>query len=146
MSPLHEGIRVIEFEHRVVIVTGAGRGLGRLYALELTRRGAAVVVNDLGTSVHGDGADSGIAAQLVAEIHASGGVAVASEHSVAHPEGADAIVATALSEFGRVDAVVSNAGIQKPVRFEDLTLENWRRTVDVHLNGAFYVAQPAFPR
>ncbi len=135
---------MIEFEDSVVIVTGAGRGLGRLYALELARRGAAVVVNDLGTSVHGDGADSGVAAQLVAEIQASGGVAVPSEHSVADPEGAQAVVATALDEFGRVDAVVSNAGIQKPVRFEDLTLEDWRRTLDVHLNGAFYVAQPAF--
>jgi NAD(P)-dependent dehydrogenase (short-subunit alcohol dehydrogenase family) len=135
---------VIDFEGRVAIVTGAGRGLGRLYALELARRGSRVVVNDLGTSVHGQGADASVAAQLVAEIEDLGGVAVASEHSVANPAGGQAIIDTALDEFGRVDAVVSNAGILKPAPFEELTNDDWRRTLGVHLDGAFHVAQPAF--
>src|SRR6201999_4253299 len=102
---------MIDFAGQTVIVTGAGRGLGRLYALDLARRGARVVVNDLGGSMHGDGSDSSVAGEVVDEIKRAGGDAVASHDSVDSPEGADAIVSTAVDNFGRVDAVVSNAGI-----------------------------------
>ncbi len=100
---------MIDFTGQVAIVTGAGRGLGRLYALELARRGAAVVVNDLGGSMHGDGADTSIADAVVDEIERAGGVAMASHDSVDSPEGGEAIVRTAIERFGRLDAVVSNA-------------------------------------
>jgi NAD(P)-dependent dehydrogenase (short-subunit alcohol dehydrogenase family) len=135
---------VIEFDGRVAVVTGAGRGLGRDYALALARRGARVVVNDLGGSVHGDGADASVAAEVVSEITRAGGLAVASSDSVASPDGGAAIVQTALEHFGRIDAVVCNAGILRPTAFADLTPDEWARTRAVHLDGAFHVAQPAF--
>jgi NAD(P)-dependent dehydrogenase (short-subunit alcohol dehydrogenase family) len=134
----------ISFDDQVVIVTGAGRGLGRLYALELARRGAAVVVNDVGGSMHGDGVDATVAADVVAEIEADGGRAVASHDSVDNPEGGQAIVDTALDRFGRVDAVVSNAGIFGSAAFDELTPAAWRRMLSVHLDGGFYLSQPAF--
>jgi NAD(P)-dependent dehydrogenase (short-subunit alcohol dehydrogenase family) len=128
----------------VVIVTGAGRGLGRLYALELARRGASVVVNDLGTSMHGDGADADIADAVVDDIRAAGGTAEPSYDSVETPDGGATIVRTAIDRFGRLDAVVSNAGIFQTVPFADLSPEDWRRMLRVHLDGAFHVSQPAF--
>src|SRR5215467_7688731 len=100
---------VIDFDGQVAIVTGAGRGLGRLYALELARRGASVVVNDVGGSMGGQGSDPAVADAVVEEITDAGGNALASHHSVASPEGSEAIVSAALDTFGRVDAVVSNA-------------------------------------
>jgi NAD(P)-dependent dehydrogenase (short-subunit alcohol dehydrogenase family) len=100
---------VIEFAGQAAVVTGAGRGLGRLYSMDLARRGAAVVVNDLGGSMAGDGADTRVADDVVDEIRAAGGVAVASYESVDTPEGGAAIVDAALTEFGQLDAVVSNA-------------------------------------
>ncbi|MDR3417167.1 MAG: SDR family NAD(P)-dependent oxidoreductase [Nevskia sp.] len=136
--------RKIDFVDQVVIVSGAGRGLGRLYALEFARRGAAVVVNDLGGSMHGEGADAGVADQVVEEIRREGGRAVASHDSVASPEGGEAIVRRAVEEFGRLDAVVSNAGIFGSVDFEMLTAEEWRRMLNVHLDGSFFLSQPAF--
>jgi NAD(P)-dependent dehydrogenase (short-subunit alcohol dehydrogenase family) len=135
---------MIDFTGRVAIVTGAGRGLGRLYALDLARRGAAVVVNDVGGSMHGDGADRSVADSVVAEIEDAGGVAVASHDSVDRPEGGAAIVATALGRFGRLDAVVSNAGIFDSVPFDEMSPAQWRRMLGVHLDGAFYLSQPAF--
>jgi len=135
---------VIDFAGNVAIVTGAGRGLGREYALGLARHGARVVVNDLGGSVHGDGADASVADQVVHEIRQAGGEAVASTDSVATPEGGEAIVGTALEAFGRVDAVVCNAGILRTARFEDVSPDEWKRTLGVHLDGSFHVAQPAF--
>ncbi len=102
---------MIDFKDQVAVVTGAGRGLGREYALELARRGAAVVVNDLGGTMAGQGSDTAVADQVVEEITASGGTAVASYDSVDSPEGGEAIVRTAVERFGRLDAVVSNAGI-----------------------------------
>jgi len=134
----------ISFDEQVVIVTGAGRGLGRLYALELARRGAAVVVNDVGGSIRGEGVDASVADDVVAEIAAAQGRAVASHDSVDSPEGGQAIVDTALSHFGRLDAVVSNAGIFGSVAFDELTAAEWRRMLSVHLDGAFYLSQPAF--
>jgi NAD(P)-dependent dehydrogenase (short-subunit alcohol dehydrogenase family) len=135
---------MIDFTGQVAIVTGAGRGLGRLYAIELARRGAAVVVNDLGGSMHGDGADTSIADAVVEEIERAGGVAAASHDSVDSPEGGEAIVRTAIDRFGRLDAVVSNAGIFNSVAFEDLSPADWRRMLSVHLDGGFYLSQPAY--
>lgn len=135
---------MIDFTGQVAIVTGAGRGLGRLYAIELARRGAAVVVNDLGGSMHGDGADTSIADAVVEEIERAGGIAAASHDSVDSPEGGQAIVRTAIDRFGRLDAVVSNAGIFNSVAFEDLSPDDWRRMLSVHLDGGFYLSQPAY--
>lgn len=135
---------MIDFEGQVVIVTGAGRGLGRLYALEFARRGAAVVVNDFGGSMQGDGSDSNVADQVVEEIKGMGGRAVASYDSVASAEGGEAIVEIAVKNFGRLDAVVSNAGIFSSVDFDQMTTEQWRRMLTVHLDGGFFLAQPAY--
>ena len=135
---------MIDFKDRVAIVTGAGRGLGRLYALDLARRGAAVVVNDLGGTMHGEGADASVADQVVAEIEDAGGVAVASHDSVASPEGGEAIVGLAVERFGRLDAVVSNAGIFNSIAFDELSADDWRKMLTVHLDGGFYLSQPAY--
>jgi NAD(P)-dependent dehydrogenase (short-subunit alcohol dehydrogenase family) len=135
---------MIDFTGEVAVVTGAGRGLGRLYAIELARRGARVVVNDLGGSMHGNGADPSVAERVVEEIELAGGVAVASHDSVASPEGGDAIVRAAIESFGRLDAVVSNAGIFNSVPFDELSPADWRRMLSIHLDGGFYLSQPAF--
>jgi NAD(P)-dependent dehydrogenase (short-subunit alcohol dehydrogenase family) len=135
---------VIDFEGQVAVVTGAGRGLGRLYAMEMARRGAAVVVNDLGGTMHGEGADASVADKVVDEITTAGGSAVSSHDSVLSPEGGQAIVATAMESFGRLDAVVSNAGIFNSIAFDELTPDDWRRMLAAHLDGGFYLGQPAF--
>lgn len=135
---------MIDFTGQVAVVTGAGRGLGRVYALQLARRGASVVVNDLGGSMGGDGEDTAVADRVVDEITASGGVAVASYVSVDSPAGGEAVVRTAVDAFGRLDAVISNAGIFSAIPFDELTPEDWRRMLSVHLDGAFYLAQPAY--
>lgn len=135
---------MIDFTDQVAIVTGAGRGLGRLYALELARRGASVVVNDLGGTMHGVGSDTNVADEVVAEIHAAGGSAVASYDSVDSPEGGQAIVDAAVEVFGRVDTVVSNAGIFNSIPFEQLSPDDWRHMLRVHLDGGFYLSQPAY--
>ncbi len=111
---------MIDFTDQVVIVTGAGRGLGRLLAIDIARRGGSVVVNDLGGTMHGGGSDSSVADQVVEEIERAGDVAVASHESVASPEGGEAIVRAAVDRFGRLDAVVSNAGIFNSVPFDEL--------------------------
>lgn len=135
---------MIEFKGQVAIVTGAGRGLGRVFAIELARRGASVVVNDLGGTMHGHGSDASIADQVVEEIKRSGGEAVASHHSVDNPEDGEAIVRVATETFGRLDAVVSNAGIFNSIAFDELRPDDWRRMLSVHLDGGFYLSQPAF--
>ncbi|MGZ4513450.1 MAG: SDR family NAD(P)-dependent oxidoreductase [Mycobacterium sp.] len=135
---------MIDFTGQVAVVTGAGRGLGRLYALDLARRGAAVVVNDVGGSMRGEGADSGVADDVVDEIKNDGGAAVASYDSVDNPEGGQAIIDAAVSAFGRLDAVISNAGIFGSVPFEDLSLDDWTRMLRVHLDGGFHLSQPAY--
>jgi NAD(P)-dependent dehydrogenase (short-subunit alcohol dehydrogenase family) len=135
---------MIDFSGQVAIVTGAGRGLGRLFALEIARRGGSVVVNDLGGTMHGEGADARVADQVVAEITRAGGVAVASHASVASPEGGEAIVRTAVERFGRLDAVISNAGIFHTGEFDKLAPDAWRRMLGVHLDGGFHLSQPAF--
>ena len=133
----------IRFDDQVAVITGAGHGLGRTYALEFARRGAAVVVNDLGVDVHGVG--SGPAAQVVVdEITKAGGRAVANMDSVATPEGGKAIIDTAVEAFGRVDIVINNAGILRDKSFHNLSFQELDDILDVHLRGAFYVSQPAF--
>lgn len=135
---------MIDFTGQVAVVTGAGRGLGRLYALELARRGASVVVNDLGGTMHGDGSDTAVADQVVEEITQAGGRAVASYDSVDSPEGGRAIIGAALEQFGRLDAVISNAGIFNSIPFEQLSADDWRNMLRVHLDGGFYLSQPAY--
>jgi NAD(P)-dependent dehydrogenase (short-subunit alcohol dehydrogenase family) len=137
-------MEALRFDGQVAIVTGGGRGLGRLYAMDLARRGASVLVNDFGGSSQGDGSDASVANQVVAEIEAEGGVAAASSDSVATPEGGQAIVDSALDKFGRVDIVINNAGIIKFTPFDEVTSEEWRKTLNVHLDGSFHVSQPAF--
>ncbi|HEX7095912.1 MAG TPA: SDR family oxidoreductase [Acidimicrobiales bacterium] len=133
------------FDGRVAIVTGAGGGLGRAHALELARRGARVVVNDVGGAVDGTGGDAGAAAKVVEEIRAIGGEAVANTDSVATPEGGAAIVASAIEAFGRVDIVINNAGILRDKAFHNLTPELLDPVIDVHLKGAFHVTRAAWP-
>ena len=135
---------MISFGGQVVVVTGAGRGLGRLYALDLARRGASVVVNDVGGTMHGHGSDPEVADGVVEEIVQAGGIAVASHHSVASSDGGAAIVGTALEAFGRLDTVVSNAGIFHTAAFDELAVEDWRRMLEVHLDGGFYLSQSAY--
>lgn len=135
---------MIDFTGQSVIVTGAGRGLGRLYALDMAKRGAAVVVNDLGSTMHGDGMDSSIADSVVEEITSAGGRAVASYDSVDTAAGGAAIVDKAMTSFGRLDAVISNAGIFGSVAFDDLSHDDWTRMLRVHLDGGFHLSQPAY--
>jgi len=135
----------IRFDNRVAIVTGAGAGLGRAYALELARRGAKVVVNDLGGARDGSGEGSSTpAAKVVSEIEALGGQAVANYDNVATPEGGEAIVQSALAAFGTVDILINNAGILRDKSFLKMEPDNWRAVLDVHLNGAYHVTRPAF--
>ena len=134
----------VVFDGQVAIVTGAGGGLGRAYAIELARRGARVVVNDLGSAPDGTGGASGPADASVEEIRRQGGEAVASHHSVASPEGGAAIVDTALEAFGTVDVLINNAGILRDKSFANLTSEDLAAVLDVHLTGAFHVTQPAY--
>lgn len=134
----------ITFDGRVAIVTGAGGGLGRTYALEMARRGAKVVVNDLGGSVDGTGGEHTAAQKVVDEITAAGGAAVPNYDSVSTPEGGESIVKTAVDAFGKVDVVINNAGILRDKSFAKLTWEDLDAVLDVHLKGAFYVSQPAF--
>jgi NAD(P)-dependent dehydrogenase (short-subunit alcohol dehydrogenase family) len=134
----------IGFDERVAIVTGAGGGLGRQYALELARRGARVVVNDLGGSVDGSGGSKRAAEAVVDEIRSEGGEAVASFHSVADPDSGREIVELAVDSFGTVDVVVSNAGILRDRSFAKMSLGELHAVLDVHLRGAFYVSMPAF--
>jgi NAD(P)-dependent dehydrogenase (short-subunit alcohol dehydrogenase family) len=137
---------MIGFSDRVVLVTGAGGGLGRCHALGFAARGAAVVVNDLGGTVTGEGAGAGPADAVVDEIRATGGVAVADTSSVSTPEGGAAMVARAIDEFGRIDVVVNNAGILRDRSFAKLEWSDLDAVLDVHLRGAFYVSRPAFRR
>lgn len=132
------------YDGKVVIITGAGGGLGRQHALLLASRGALVVINDLGGSIDGSGSDKGAAEHVVDEIKAAGGEAVADTNSVATPEGGAAIVQTAIDAYGKVDVVINNAGILRDKSFHNMTPELLNPVLDVHLKGAFYVTQPAW--
>jgi len=132
-------------EGKVALVTGAGGGIGRDLALAMAAAGARMVVNDLGTSVKGEGSDTTPAQKVVDEIRAKDGQAVASTDSVAEWPSANRIVQCALDTYGRVDVVVNNAGILRDRFFFNMSVEEWRAVVDVHLNGSFYVARAAAP-
>lgn len=132
-------------EGKVVVVTGAGGGIGRDIALAMAREGARVVVNDLGASVTGDGSDHGPAQAVVEEIRAAGGEAVASTDSVAQAVSAGRIVGTALDAFGRIDVLVNNAGILRDRFFHKMSAEEWDAVVQVHLYGSFHVSRAAAP-
>jgi len=135
----------IRFDERVAIVTGAGGGLGRTYAIELAKKGAKVVVNDLGGSRDGSGDGSSSAAdKVVQEIKDLGGIAVANYDNVATPEGGENIVKTAIDNFGKLDILINNAGILRDKSFIKMDPDTWKKVLDVHLNGAYHVTKPAF--
>jgi NAD(P)-dependent dehydrogenase (short-subunit alcohol dehydrogenase family) len=136
----------IDFSGRVAVVTGAGGGLGRSHALELARRGASVIVNDLGGSGSGQGASQRAAAAVVEEIRKAGGTAVANYDSVSTRAGGAAIIEAALDSYGRIDIVINNAGFLRNKKFEDLGDGELDAIIDVHLKAAFYVTQPAYRR
>ncbi|MCC7283851.1 MAG: SDR family oxidoreductase [Acetobacteraceae bacterium] len=132
-------------QDKVAIVTGAGRGIGREIALEMARQGAAVVVNDLGASVTGEGADRHPGEETVGLITQAGGRAVLNGETVAEWDAAQRIVKTAIEAFGRLDIVVNNAGILRDVIFHKMTPEDWNAVLGVHLNGSFFVSRAAAP-
>jgi NAD(P)-dependent dehydrogenase (short-subunit alcohol dehydrogenase family) len=134
----------LRFDDRVAVVTGAGRGLGRAYALLLAARGARVVVNDPGGSLRGEGMDDDPAQEVVREIRAAGGQAVARTESVATPAGGQALVRAALDAYGRIDVLVHNAGINRRSPLAQMSYEDFEAVLDVHLRGAFHVVRPAF--
>ncbi len=133
-----------DFEGRVVVITGAGGGLGKAHALEFARRGAKVVVNDLGGSVDGDG-KSDAADLVVREIKAAGGEAVANKASVSDRAGAASIIQDAMDNFGSVDILVNNAGILRDKSFKNMSLDEWDLVMNVHMNGTAYVTHAAWP-
>ena len=128
---------------KVVVVTGAGGGIGREFALMMAAEGAKVVVNDIGASVSGEGKDAGPAQQVVNEIRAKGGQAVANTDSVSSWMSANAIIKAAIDNFGRIDCVVNNAGILRDRMFFKMNPEEWGAVIDVHLNGTFFVSRAA---
>jgi NAD(P)-dependent dehydrogenase (short-subunit alcohol dehydrogenase family) len=134
----------LRFDDQVAVITGAGGGLGKEYALLLASRGARVVVNDIGGSVIGVGSDTAAAGAVVDEILELGGEAVADAHSVTSPDGAQSIIDAALDTWGRVDIVINNAGIVGDAPFADMTADRLEPLLDVHLKGAFYVTRPAW--
>jgi len=134
----------MRFDDQVAVITGAGGGLGKQYALLLASRGARVVVNDIGGSVTGAGSDADAASAVVAEIRDNGGEAIADINSVTSPEGGQAIIDAALNAWGRVDIVINNAGIVRDAPFEDITADRLEPLLDVHLRGAFHVTRPAW--
>ncbi len=135
----------LRFDNRVAVITGAGRGLGRAYALMLAANGAKVVVNDPGVSMKGDGIDAGPAEQVVQEIRAAGGDAIANTDSVATLEGGAAIIQSALDHYGRIDILIHNAGNVRYGSLNEISYDDFKAVVDVHLMGAFHVVRAAFP-
>ncbi|WP_348675713.1 SDR family NAD(P)-dependent oxidoreductase [uncultured Abyssibacter sp.] len=134
----------LRFDGRVAVVTGAARGLGRAYALLLAERGAKVVINDIGSSLQGEGEDAGPAQQVVDEIRAAGGEAIACTESVATEAGGQAIIQCALDTWGRIDIVVHNAGNVRRGSLKDMSYDDFSAVLDVHLRGGYHVVRSAF--
>jgi NAD(P)-dependent dehydrogenase (short-subunit alcohol dehydrogenase family) len=135
----------LRFDGRVAVITGGGRGLGRAYAELLASRGAKIVVNDIGATMTGDGADAGPAQETVEAIKAAGGEAVACTDSVATPEGGKAIIGAALDAFGKVDIVIHSAGNVRRALLSEMSYEDFELVLSVHLRGAFHIVREAFP-
>lgn len=135
----------LRFDNRVAVITGAGRGLGRSYAMLLASRGAKILVNDTGASLGGSGIDTQPAEGTVKEIRAAGGEATACFESVATAEGGTAIIQAALAQYGRIDILIHNAGNTRHASMKEMTQEDFDAVLSVHLRGAFHVARPAFP-
>lgn len=135
----------INFEGQVAIVTGAGGGLGKQHALELGRRGAKVVVNDLGGSVDGSGGSASAAEQVAQEIRDNGGTAISNDASVTDFEAVQAMVDETVAKWGRIDILVNNAGILRDKTFSKLELENWHAVIDVHLTGSLNATKCVWP-
>ncbi len=135
----------INFEGQVAIVTGAGGGLGKQHALELGRRGAKVVVNDLGGSVDGSGGSASAAEQVAQEIRDNGGTAMANDASVTDFDAVQAMVDETVAKWGRIDILVNNAGILRDKTFSKLELENWHAVIDVHLTGSLNATKCVWP-
>jgi NAD(P)-dependent dehydrogenase (short-subunit alcohol dehydrogenase family) len=135
----------INFEGQVAIVTGAGGGLGKQHALELGRRGAKVVVNDLGGSVDGSGGSASAAEQVAQEIRDNGGTAMSNDASVTDFEAVQAMVNETVAKWGRIDILVNNAGILRDKTFSKLELENWHAVIDVHLTGSLNATKCVWP-
>ena len=136
-------MRAISFENKIAIVTGAGAGIGREHAIALAKRGAKVVVNDLGSARDGSNSDATIADRVVEEIRNTGGEAIANYDSVVTMTGGKNIVTTAIDTYGTVDILINNAGILRDRTFLNMTEEDWDQVIGVHLKGAFCVTQPA---
>lgn len=147
---MEDGLEENRFDGRVAVVTGGGRGLGRSYALLLASRGAKVVVNDLGSAIRGEGPDApgardeNVAQEVVDEIVAAGGEAIANGDTVATPEGGKAIIQAAIGQWGRIDILIHNAGNVRYGTIRDISYEDFKSVIDVHLMGAFHVVQAAF--
>ena len=135
----------VRLDGRVALVTGSGGGLGRSHALAFAARGAKVVINDLGGSFKGEGADKSAADKVVDEIKAKGGDAVANYDSVSTPEGAANMIKAAVDKWGKIDIVVNNAGILRDVSLLKMTQEDWDKIIAVHLTGSYLVTKAAFP-
>jgi NAD(P)-dependent dehydrogenase (short-subunit alcohol dehydrogenase family) len=135
----------LRFDDRVAVITGAGRGLGRSYAMLLASRGAKIVVNDPGGTLKGTAIDNGPAQEVVEAIKAAGGEAIACTESVATAQGGEAIIRSALDHYGRIDILIHNAGIVRPGSLKEMSLADFDAVVDVHLKGAFHVVRSAFP-
>jgi len=135
----------LRFDGRVAVITGSGRGLGRAYAELLAARGARVVINDNGSAMTGGGSDPAPAHEAVEAIRAAGGEAVANTDSVTTPEGGKAIIETAMDHFGRIDVLIHNAGNSLVAPLDEITHDEFRLSVDIHLLGGFHVVRPAFP-
>lgn len=133
------------FEGRTAVITGAGRGLGRAYALEIAAKGGNVVVNDPGVDPTGSGADDSVADKVASEIRARGGKAVASNASIATPEGAESVIELAVRKYGRIDILINNAGFLRDRSFAKMEIRDFEQVIGVHLMGSFYCTHFAWP-